>query len=71
MSDDPGMSLRRGIIGKLRKQSAQLSLKRLFDQLTRTGTDQIRQRVCRKSSWIRQGSDGISRHVAYPFLCEN
>ena len=64
MSDDPRMALGCNFAGKLGQQSAQLSLKRLFNQLPRTGPDQIGQWIGRKSIWIRQGGDGISRHVA-------
>jgi hypothetical protein len=62
------MSLRCHFVGKLGQQSAQLSLKRLFDQLPRSRPDQIGERIGGKSGWIRQGGDGIFSHVAYPFL---
>ncbi len=71
VADDPCTALWRRVVAKLRKQRAQLRRKRLFNQLPRAGADQIGQRIGRKSVWIRQGGDGISRHVAYPVLCEN
>ena len=41
---------------------------RLLNQTLCAGSQQVRQRIRRKSLWIGQLGDGICRHVAYPFL---
>jgi hypothetical protein len=71
MSHNMRMPSRRRFIGKLREKRCKFSFKRLFNQLPCPGPDQVRERIGGKSIWIWQGGDGISRHVAYPFLCEN
>ena len=62
-------------INRLRDQpparSTACAINRLRDQLPRTLTQQIRQRVGRKSFWRAKRDNRILRHVAYPFLCEN
>ena len=62
-------------LNRLRDQpparSTACAINRLRDQLPRTLTQQIRQRVGRKSFWRAKRDNRILRHVAYPFLCEN
>jgi len=60
-----------GLISMGGEKSVQLGLNRLRDQLPRTLTQQIRQRVGRKSFWRTKRDNRILRHVAHPFLCEN
>jgi hypothetical protein len=50
------------------KQSGQFRLHSLLDQPPRAGSQDLGQRVRRKSRWIGQLRDGSLRHVAYPFL---
>ncbi|SEG16999.1 hypothetical protein SAMN05421751_11382 [Jhaorihella thermophila] len=56
------------VVGMGGEQSGQLRFHGLRDQAARAGAQDLRQRVTRKSRWIRQRRDGRLRRVAYPFL---
>ena len=71
MPDQPLATRAIGLISMGGEKSVQLGLNRLRDQPPRTLTQQIRQRVGRKSFWRAKRDNRILRHVAYPFLCEN
>ena len=71
MPDQTAASSGIGLIGMGHEKRAQFRLNRLRDQFPRTLAQQIRQRVGRKSGRRAKRDNGILRHVAYAFLCEN